>query len=231
MNLQNFKINECPSSAYYIPDFITPEEESIILSMVAKAPKPRWTQLSNRRLINYGGVPHPKGMIVEEIPAWLQKHVDKVNQLTKVFEDGRKANHVLVNEYLPGQGIMPHVDGPLFYPTITTISCGSHTVLEFQEPHDRENSHPEKLLRIIKLWIEPRSLLILKDDMYHQYLHSISEITEDEIDQDFANLSVLKRGSSIVQMEDKQIRGTRISLTIRHKCLNDKYHVEKFKSQ
>lgn len=47
--------------------------------------------------------------------------------------DRHPANHVLVNEYLPGQGIMPHTDGPLFYPVISTISCGSNTVLEFTE--------------------------------------------------------------------------------------------------
>lgn len=28
----------------------------------------------------------------------------------------------------------PHFDGPLFHPTIATISCGSHCVLNFVEP-------------------------------------------------------------------------------------------------
>ena len=33
--------------------------------------------------------------------------------------------------FYSGQGIMPHLDGPMFYPTISTISLGSHTVLNF----------------------------------------------------------------------------------------------------
>lgn len=31
-------------------------------------PQPKWTQLSHRRLQNWGGIPHLKGMIAEEIP-------------------------------------------------------------------------------------------------------------------------------------------------------------------
>jgi len=57
------------STIYYIPDFITPDEENLLLSEVQRAPKPKWTQLSNRRLQNWGGVPHPRGMIAEELPS------------------------------------------------------------------------------------------------------------------------------------------------------------------
>ena len=32
----------------------------------------------------------------------------------------------------------PHLDGPLFYPTITTVSLGSHTVLDFYQPLNEE---------------------------------------------------------------------------------------------
>ena len=35
-----------------------------------------------------------------------------------------RPNHILLNEYLPGQGIIPHIDGDLFYPTIATVSLG-----------------------------------------------------------------------------------------------------------
>lgn len=39
---------------YYIPDFITEDEEKFLLQQVYAAPKPKWTQLSNRRLQNWG---------------------------------------------------------------------------------------------------------------------------------------------------------------------------------
>ncbi len=53
----------------------------MLISQIEKTPKPRWTQLSNRRLINIGGVPHKKGMIAETIPDYLQFWVDRVNSL------------------------------------------------------------------------------------------------------------------------------------------------------
>lgn len=33
------------------------------------APLPKWTQLTHRRLQNWGGIPHSRGMIAEEIPS------------------------------------------------------------------------------------------------------------------------------------------------------------------
>lgn len=41
-----------------------------------------------------------------------------------------RPNHILLNEYLPGQGISPHLDGDLFYPTIATVSLGTFPALE-----------------------------------------------------------------------------------------------------
>lgn len=70
---------QCPPHVTYIPDFVTPAEERAILAAVAAAPKPKWEQLSNRRLLNYGGVPHARGMIAEAMPDWLQRQVDRVN--------------------------------------------------------------------------------------------------------------------------------------------------------
>lgn len=138
--------------------------------------------------------------------------------------DTKSANHVLVNEYHPHQGIMPHFDGPLFYPTIATISCGSHTVLEFYEATDTNPEYKEtesesastanNLRRLIcKLLIEPRSLLILKDDMYHKYLHSIAELHEDSVTDDIVNL---QQCCGTYTLGSRLMRDTRVSLTIRH---------------
>jgi len=60
--------SQIPDTAYYIPNFITEEEERQIIKCINSVPQPKWTQLSHRRLQNWGGIPHPKGMIAEEIP-------------------------------------------------------------------------------------------------------------------------------------------------------------------
>lgn len=204
MDLTNFQVLQAPPTVYYIPNFITPEEESNILKNVYAAPKPKWTCLSHRRLQDYGGVPHEKGMITEPIPAWLSKHMEKIDNLN-VF-DGKKSNQVLVNEYLPNQGIMPHTDGPLFHPTVTTISCGSHTILNFLE----NNEHRENICTLL---LERCSLVIIKNLMYSMYLHSIKEVDFDIIDEGCVNLPNCAKRYFV---GNKLKRDTRISLTIRN---------------
>lgn len=72
---------QCPPSVFYIPSFLSEQEEDSILKQIDNTPKPKWTQLSNRRLINYGGVPHKNGMIAEDLPNWLKDKVAAVNNV------------------------------------------------------------------------------------------------------------------------------------------------------
>ncbi|XP_066585372.1 alpha-ketoglutarate-dependent dioxygenase alkB homolog 6-like isoform X2 [Prorops nasuta] len=178
---------------------------------INKTPQPKWTQLSHRRLQNWGGIPHPNGMIAEEIPDWLQKYVNKVIA-SKTYPKDIIPNHVLINEYLPGQGIMPHTDGPLFHPVVTTISCGSHTVLNLVKRLNNEQEHQQDIE--FSFLLEPRSLLVLQKDLYHNYLHSIAERRSDILIK-----SVIKNinlcGQTYDEGQELQ-RTTRLSLTIRH---------------
>lgn len=208
LNLEQFMVKTVPSTCYYIPDFLNDGEEKLLIHNIEKTSPVRWTQLKNRRLINFGGVPTQKGMIAEEMPSYLQAYVDKINELN-IFGEA-KANHILLNEYRPGQGIMSHFDGPTFYPTITTISVGSHTVLEFHQPRsDEEDCEPSNTGAAFKLLVEPRSLLILKDDLYHRYMHSISETAKD----DLSDPLIQNRDSTTEGVLERQ---TRFSLTIRN---------------
>lgn len=36
----------------------------------------------------------------------------------------------------------PHEDGPLYYPTVSTISLGSHTMLDLYEPRQPKDDDP-----------------------------------------------------------------------------------------
>ena len=62
-------------------------------------------------------------MLSEPIPQWLHEQINKIQDLG-IFETTKIPNHVLINEYQPGQGISPHLDGNLFHPIIATISLG-----------------------------------------------------------------------------------------------------------
>ena len=60
-----------------------------------------WTQLSARRLQNWGGIVRASGMREEPLPGWLMTLQPKLAHLFPC-----PFNHVLINEYLPGQGIL-----------------------------------------------------------------------------------------------------------------------------
>lgn len=63
--------------------------------------------------------------------------------------------------------------------------------------------------KIMSVLVEPRSLLVVKDDLYQNHLHSIEEQNCDEISESIINPGIHKVGDVIE-------RKTRISLTIRH---------------
>ena len=136
-------------------------------------------------------------MLAEPLPAWLQPILDRVNSLGVLPGE---ANHVLINEYLPGQGIMAHTDGPIYAPVIVNITLQSHCVIDFAPSHGAENT---------SLLLLPRALLIVKDALY-QGLHGIVERTEDVLDATIANLETCGMAPQVLP------RGTRLSLTIRH---------------
>nr|XP_046163181.1 alpha-ketoglutarate-dependent dioxygenase alkB homolog 6 isoform X1 [Oncorhynchus gorbuscha] len=212
-DLERYVVKDAPPTVYYIPDFITEDEESQLLQQVYKAPKTKWTQLSNRRLQNWGGLPRPKGMLGEKLPDWLLKYCERISALGAFA--GKTANHVLVNEYKPGEGIMPHEDGPLYHPTVTTISLGSHTLLDFYRPISAQEldevPQTEESRYLLSLLVRPRSLLILQDDMYERLLHGIQGTHHDSLTERVANLLTtgVLPGATLT-------RGTRVSLTVRH---------------
>ena len=91
---------------FYIPDFLTAEEETAMLAEAACAPPEKWTNLSGRRLQNWGGIPLPSGLTqVEALPPWLTATIDRV-VTGGIFPAGTRPNHVLLNTYLPGEGML-----------------------------------------------------------------------------------------------------------------------------
>ncbi|CAI8021262.1 Alpha-ketoglutarate-dependent dioxygenase alkB homolog 6 [Geodia barretti] len=158
-------------------------------------------------------------MVCEPMPKWLSDCRERVKDLG-VFGD-KTPNHVLVNEYTPGQGIMPHEDGPLYHPVVTTISLGSHTLLDFYKSlsntdhQDTTHDASYESRYIFSLLLEPRSLLVLQNDMYTRYLHGISQREKDTVSdqQRVANGSRLGQPLSFAEELN---RSTRVSLTIRH---------------
>lgn len=214
-------INACPipglpRSCYYVHSFITPAEEEQILDQIRRLPGSRWTVLSHRRLLSLPssltGAANDT-LIAAPMPSFLDSIVRRLKE-QGYFEGSthKGPNHVLINEYKPGEGIMPHVDGPAYNPVTATVSLGSHTVLELYKKNEHGEREAVPTWRILQ---EPRSLLVTTGDMYVDTLHGISEITIDEaLDSDhIINWDSL--GNRTLFESGKSQRDTRTSLTLR----------------
>jgi alkylated DNA repair protein alkB family protein 6 len=137
----------------------------------------------------------------------------------------------LINEYKPGEGIMPHEDGSAYAPVVATVSLGSTLCLELipkptpegesssksNDDVEAANGSAAKYKIPTRILQEPRSLLITTGEAYGELMHGIASIEADEdLNADtIANWSLLADPQTIMQTGGRNIRGTRISLTYR----------------
>ncbi|KNC98898.1 uncharacterized protein SPPG_05863 [Spizellomyces punctatus DAOM BR117] len=197
--LEQYILPNAPPTVYYIPSFLTPQESTTLLEKIYKTPKPKWVSLRNRRLQNWG-VLAGHCPLSDPLPPWLTAIENRIAALG-IWHQHSHANNCLINEYLPGQGILPHEDGPAFHPTIATLSLSSTCLLQLYPHGQTKASHT--------LFLEPGSLLVLDGEVYRGFLHGIPEQRVDVLEgvvnpvRDFG-----KEGGRIE-------RGTRVSVTFR----------------
>lgn len=166
------RASAAPPTCIYVPDFISAIDERRMLDLAAAAPACKWTTLSARRLQNWGGTPTPQGLLAEPLPAWLEALVDRVAQFP-IFGDALRPNHVLLNQYRSGEGIMTHKDGPAYHPIVVILSLGSSTSLDF---FDSLADTKVPGAEVFSLFLRPRSLLIFSEECYTRLFHSIAEV-------------------------------------------------------
>ena len=215
--METQQIPDLPDAGFYIPNFVTEDEEQRILSGIQRLPQTKWTNLTHRRLLslpsNLTGASKDT-LLAAHLPVFLEQDIIPRFKGLGIFEQSPHGapNHVLVNEYQPGQGIMPHTDGPAYYPITATVSLGGHTVLEIYRKTESGERVVTPTWRILQ---EPRSLLVTTGDMYTDTLHGISEVTKDENLnlESIVNWSLL--GSPTSFISGSAVRHTRVSLTYR----------------
>lgn len=137
-----------------------------------------------------------------------------------IFRDSTHGtvNHCLINEYISGQGIMPHEDGAAYHPVVATVSLGGSIVLDVTEKPGSESKDGENLeRRKWRILQESRSLLVTAGSAYKDTLHGIAETVEDFNlnDTTIANWNLLGDSQTIITNGGLNERTTRISLTYR----------------
>lgn len=154
-----------PPGIQLLPCHISAEEESTLISQVDSRV---WSNELSRRVQHFGYRYDYRKRAVDPsmrlgpLPDWLQQ------QATGLFENGifeKVPDQVIVNEYLPGQGIAAHVDcEPCFGPVIASLSLGAPILMSFGRRRTRE---------IIEVDLPPMSLLVLSGEGRNEWTHSI----------------------------------------------------------
>ena len=129
LDLEPYRVGPLPS-VYVLPEFVTQAEEARLLAEV-RAARAKWTTVSGRRLQNHGGLVHKGGLVAAPMASWLETLVGRLSATGIYGGEAARANHVLINAYQPGEGILPHEDGPLYHPAVAILSLASPAVVRF----------------------------------------------------------------------------------------------------
>ncbi|EJK44621.1 hypothetical protein THAOC_36825 [Thalassiosira oceanica] len=155
-----------------------------------------WTKMvhANRRVAMFDSA-------ISRLPCILER-LCRTLVSVGAFDPSRPPNHVLVNEYQPGQGIMPHTDGPAYDSATATISLGGSDVIFKLWPREYDDEEARRLTEpTLEVVLHGNgSLVVFTGDAYINHMHSIDEVLEET-----------------TSMGTKIARGYRVSLTFRHK--------------
>lgn len=169
----NQEATEIIKGLEYIKDYINEYQHDWLLTEIDKY---EWLRDLKRRVQHYGFKYDYKvrkvnlDMRIGDLPEWLKRLSQKLDK------DGhikKRADQVIINEYLPGQGISAHIDcEPCFEDTIVSLSLGAGCIMYFTNKEDKT--------RKIPIWLAPRSLIVLSGEARYEWLHGIAARKSDE---------------------------------------------------
>lgn len=148
-----------------IDDFVSVRDHDKLLESIDNQ---IWSSELKRRVQHYGYKYNYRSRSIDQtmrvgaLPFWVN------NLKEKIVIEGlmvKQPDQLIVNEYLPGQGISNHVDcEPCFGEVIISVSLGSRVVMNFTSINTKE---------IIPIVLEPRSAVILSGESRYKWMHGI----------------------------------------------------------
>lgn len=192
-----------------------------------------WEKMSTRDTQEFGSstqCPCGRSLLRVALLPWQATMVDVLSTLGVFHPVLFPANSVRLNSYKPGQGIFPHMDGPVYFPRAAIVTLGSHCLFDFYprvESDDNEDNRgfswdrdkevpsapelPPGTKPELTILLEPGSLLVFSGDAFVHHRHGIDATEEDEIGPQVRNAKDIGLGEG-----DVLRRQRRTSLTIRH---------------
>lgn len=214
---------------HYVRSFLEPRQVEEFERIIDKTCD--WERMHTRDTQEFGAssrCPCGRSLTRVALPQWQNNMVTALHNLGVFHPVLYPANSVRINGYTPGQGIYPHLDGPVYYPRAAIVSLGSQCVFDFYPPFDPDEEQrgfawdrdrevpggppvPKGVKPALSILLEPGSLLIFSGDAFIQSRHGIAATEEDEIGPSCCNAKDIGLSTG-----DVLKRTRRTSLTIRH---------------
>ena len=157
-----------------VPRYINAAHQERLLAVVDALP---WLADLRRRVQHYGYRYDYRSRSVGRdaylgpLPGWAAELAERLAADTPVE---RVPDQLIINEYLPGQGISAHVDCvPCFGDAVLSISLGSACVMTFADPATEASA---------QVLVEPGALMVMSGDARYVWRHSIAPRKSDVID-------------------------------------------------
>lgn len=166
------------------PDFIDLSMEN---SLINEIDSRIWVVDYDRRLQYYGfrnelESPYDLVTFPVPLPPSIRNLSEKIVALNLLVT---QPDQVIINEYMPGQGIRPHKDRNYFENQICGVNLGSGCIMRFIKIKGGD---------VVDVKIPRRSLYIMQDEARYKWNHSIPPRKKDTID---GNLQLRERRLSI----------------------------------
>ena len=150
----------------YRPDFITKEEEEILLIMIEHLPMRR-TKHEIKEIGESVLDGKRSAWFKDPLPRWLLSLQKRISKWLDIPH--RRIPSVLINEYKKGDRMGFHRDdGAIDH--IVGISLGSRSVMRFR-PYTLQSKND-----IVELELEPRSAYIMQGEVRHYWQHSVMPV-------------------------------------------------------
>ena len=154
-----------PGLKYY-PDVVSPENETALLTYL-DSNYLTWDTTLNRRTQQFGYTYSYNGgklTLTQPISGpILQLAEFLISQ--GIFAPGARLQ-CIVNEYTRNQGIAPHIDAPLFGPTVVSFSLGADAVMDFANKITGQST---------SLLLARGSLLVLTGPARSEWTHGLDK--------------------------------------------------------
>ena len=169
-----------PMGLEYHSDFLAASDEDGLLAQIDSS---EWLTDLSRRVLHFGYKYDYISRSLDEsarigpLPEWLAQLSHMVREAAseeakQLLNPQQPFEQAIINEYLPGQGIAPHIDRDCFGPVVATVSLGSAVNMDFC----CESTGHEYVQCLAS-----RSLVLLHGDARSKWRHGIAKRHSDTL--------------------------------------------------